>query len=116
LTKIKEKGKIEAMKKTLPLILLFLTNTAHAVQINPPTPSGLDLAGLIENIWTWLYWISFPIAVLVIIVAGFMFVTASGNENQIKKAKNLLLYAAIGFLVIILSQGIVNLIKEDLAP
>jgi hypothetical protein len=114
LTKTKEKGKIEAMKKILPLILFFLTSTVHAVQINPPV--GGDLADLIEKIWTWLYWISFPIAVLMIIVAGFMFVTASGNENQIKKAKDLLLYTFIGFLVIIISQGVVNLIKDDLAP
>jgi hypothetical protein len=114
LTKIKEKGRIEAMKKILPLILFFMTNTVHAVQIEPPVKG--DLADLIERIWTWLYWMSFPVAVLMIIVAGFMFVTASGNENQIKKAKNLLLYTAIGFLVIILSQGVVNLIKDDLAP
>jgi hypothetical protein len=114
LTKIKEKGKIEAMKKTLPLILLFLTNTAHAVQINPPIKG--NLADLIEKVWVYLYWISFPIATLMIVIAGFMFVTASGNENQIKKAKDLLLYTFIGFLVIILAQGVVLLIKKDLAP
>ena len=56
------------------------------------------------------------IAVLAIIFAGFRFVTAQGDEEQIKTAKRILLYAAIGIVILLgarmISDVIVNTITS----
>ncbi|MCF7917999.1 PKD domain-containing protein [Candidatus Gracilibacteria bacterium] len=48
------------------------------------------------------------IAVAMIIYAGFLYVTASGDDGQSEKAKNIVMYAAIGILVILVSYALVN--------
>lgn len=48
--------------------------------------------------------------VIVIVVAGFMFVTASGDASLIKKAREMLIGALIGLLVIILAFAITGFV------
>jgi hypothetical protein len=51
------------------------------------------------------------IAALMIMYAGFMYVTARGNDTQIKKAHDALLYAAIGSGVLLGAKVIAEAIK-----
>ncbi|MCF7811993.1 PKD domain-containing protein [Candidatus Gracilibacteria bacterium] len=48
------------------------------------------------------------LAVAMIIYAGFLYVTAQGDDAQADKAKNIVAYAAIGVLVILVSYALVN--------
>ena len=47
-------------------------------------------------------------AVIMIIVAGLRYVTSSGKEEGVKTAKNTILYAIIGLVVVALAQIIVR--------
>lgn len=49
-------------------------------------------------------------AVIMIIVGGFRYVTSSGNAESAKSAKNTILYALIGLVVVGLSQVIVHFV------
>lgn len=53
-----------------------------------------------------LYMIAGIIAVLVIIIAGYMYVTSQGDSAVITKAKNTILYAVIGLIIIFLAFAI----------
>jgi len=105
---------MKIIKSTFVCFLVLSATRVSAVTIQPPITGGLK--ELIERIWHYIYWISFPIATLVIIWAGLMLITSSGNEKQIKHAKDLIMYVLIGFLTIILAQGVVNLIETNIAP
>lgn len=50
------------------------------------------------------------IAVLMIVIAGLKFVTSAGNPQAAGKARNTILYAIIGLLVIIASEAIVSFV------
>ncbi|PIQ78575.1 hypothetical protein COV82_00205 [Candidatus Peregrinibacteria bacterium CG11_big_fil_rev_8_21_14_0_20_46_8] len=50
------------------------------------------------------------LAVIMIIYGGFLYVGSAGNEENVNKAKKILMYAAIGILVIIVSFAFVNTI------
>ncbi len=50
------------------------------------------------------------VAVIVIAVAGVMYVTAGGRQQQMEFAKNTLMYAIIGMLVMIFSYYIVQFV------
>jgi|GEM_PF-1565081 len=64
---------------------------------------NIFLYGVI-GIWTF---ISF-------IIGGFMFLTAGGNEEQVKKAKTLLIYAGIGLVLGALSYAIIQIVIKIL--
>jgi len=44
-------------------------------------------------------------------IGGFMFLTSSGNPNQITKAKEIITYAIIGITIMALARGIIEFIK-----
>ncbi len=50
------------------------------------------------------------ITVIVIVVAGFMFLFAAGSEEKIKKAKDLLKGAVIGLVIVMASYGLAQYI------
>lgn len=72
--------------------------------------SSLTASGLIINIIKVLLFLSGMVAVLFVIVGGFWYITASGNEEQAEKGKTTLVNAIIGIIVVVLSYVIVNVI------
>lgn len=53
-----------------------------------------------------------PIVVFFVILAGFKYVTAQGNPDQISEASHALLYAIIGGVVIVGAVAILAIIKS----
>jgi type IV secretory pathway VirB2 component (pilin) len=50
------------------------------------------------------------IAVILVIVAGFKWMTAAGNDDSIKKAKDLMGAAFVGLVIILLAFAITNFV------
>ncbi len=56
-------------------------------------------------------------AVIMILVGGFKYITSSGEASNISSAKNTILYAIIGLIVVVLAQVIVRfVIKNSSTP
>lgn len=64
----------------------------------------------VANIMNVVYLVAGMVAVLVIVAAGFMFITSQGDMNNIAKAKNTILYAVIGLVVVLLAFVITQFI------
>lgn len=54
------------------------------------------------------------IAVFFIIYAGFLFVTAGGNEEKHKEAKKAILYAVIGTAILIGAQALATILETTI--
>lgn len=50
------------------------------------------------------------IAVIMIIIGGLKYVTSNGDSNQISSAKNTIIYALIGLVVVAIAQAIVRFV------
>lgn len=50
------------------------------------------------------------LAVIMVIYGGFLYVSSAGNEENVKKAKQILLYAVLGIVIILISFALVNTI------
>jgi hypothetical protein len=50
------------------------------------------------------------IAVIMILIGGFKWMTAGGNEDQVGEAKNIIVAAVIGLLVILAAWAITNFV------
>lgn len=50
------------------------------------------------------------IAMIAMIYAGFLYITAMGNDEQAKKAKNIVVWVVLGIIIILLAFALVNTI------
>lgn len=55
------------------------------------------------------------IAVIMIIYGGFRYVTSAGNESSITAAKNTIIYAVIGLVIVAVAQVVVNFVLSNLS-
>lgn len=77
------------------------------------TGSNCDSSSVYTTIKTAVNVLSFlagAIAVIMIVVAGVKFVTSGGESNAVSSAKNTLVYAIIGLVVVALAQAIVHFV------
>lgn len=68
------------------------------------------LRGLLVSIVNFFLGFLGLLAVIMVIYGGFLYVSSAGNEENVNKAKKILLYAAIGIIVIIVSFVLVQTI------
>ena len=66
----------------------------------------------LADILKWAVGIGGGIAFLLIVYAGFMIMTAGGNSEKVKKGRDVVLYAVIGFAVILFAQAVVFILKD----
>jgi len=72
----------------------------------------VSLEGFISDFLKAIVEISLPILTLFIVYAGFMFVTARGNEEKLKKAKSNFLYVILGAILILGAWVLATLIAS----
>ena len=69
---------------------------------------------LIYNIANFIFILVIPLAVIIIIWSGILFMYAGGNEEKIKKAKQTFFWAIIGLTIALIGTGFISLIKDIL--
>lgn len=53
------------------------------------------------------------VAVIMIMVAGYKYITANGDSGNLSSAKNTLIYAIVGLVVVAMSQFIVQFVLDN---
>lgn len=66
-----------------------------------------DIIKLVINVFSLIVGVA---AVIMIILGGFKYITSGGNDGSIAGAKNTILYAIIGLVVVALAQVIVKFV------
>lgn len=67
----------------------------------------------IENIVRILSVVVGIIAVIMIIVGGFLYITSGGDSSKTKNARNTIVYALIGLVIAVLAQVIVGFVIDQ---
>lgn len=92
---------------------------AFAQGLQPAIPfANTARGGLIPsvlNIVNGLLVVAGIAASIYLVVGGVRYITSQGEEGETEKAKNTILYALIGLIVIALSAAIVNFIISTVA-
>lgn len=76
--------------------------------------SGLDgtnITTLVQNLMFWLFGILGFLAVIGFVISGILYLTAAGDEDQIGKAKNAMMYSIIGVIVAMLGLVIFSAVR-----
>jgi hypothetical protein len=86
--------------------------TALATNVNPSTvPNSpiTSVSGIINlecAVFDTIFYGLIALSLIMIVIAGFNYVTAGDNSEKVSKANKMILYAAIGIAVALLAKGI----------
>ena len=131
--------KLPNIIKILPLLFMFIfiVNVAivnadigdligldYAEDLDLPSVDETDIRETAVNIIKYLIGFLGIIATAIILYGGFIWMTAAGSEDRIKKAKSIIIAGIIGLAVILASYAIVyfvaNIVNDavggDLTP
>jgi len=73
-----------------------------------------NITDLINIITDWIFNLSMPIAVMLIIYAGVLYLTAGAVTANVTKARNVLTYTVLGLAIIFIGKGFITLIESIL--
>ncbi len=114
-------GKFENSKKIF-LGLVFITVlfmniclcTAASIPRNPLEGTVDNVAQGAQLLVAFILRLIGSISLLVIIIAGLMYITSAGNEQKIESSKKILTSAATGLVIAVLAYGFLKVIIEVL--
>lgn len=107
------------MKKALPILIFIslalplLVPAATSIAITNPI-KATSFGELVDNILNFIWWIVLALVPLMIVIAGLYFVTAAGDPAKVEKAKGIILYTVIGFIIVLLAKGFIELLEKIL--
>ena len=53
-----------------------------------------------------------PVVVVMVVVGAYQILTSAGNPEKVSGAKKTIIYAVIGFAIILLAQGLVFILRD----
>ena len=100
-------------------IAIFCVNNAFAGAFlreggRPDAAAAGTLGQNITTIINYFLGLLGLIAVAFLIYAGILMVTAGGNDEQVTKARKVIMYAVVGIVIILLSYTIVTFVSSAL--
>jgi len=78
--------------------------------VNNGQSATTGVGALITEVIDTFSWIVGGISVIMVIYGGFRYVTSGGNDSSISGAKNTIVYALIGLVIVALAQVIVHFV------
>jgi len=109
----KEKTNIQNFLLILSLCVIITAlvypsfGSAYQITIRNPIQAN-NVPELIKSLTNWLLGVAGSIMLIVLIFAGFRYMTAGSNEEKAKKAKDMLKWTIIGIAITIGAAAIVN--------
>lgn len=73
---------------------------------DPATDPNATLANVLTTVYTW----AGIICVLVIVIAGLLYTTSTANASHTKRAREAIIYAVVGLIVIIMAFTITQFV------
>lgn len=91
-----------------------LPGTSGEFNLQNPLGQGATPYTVLERITDYLIYISIIILPAIIIYGAFQILTAADNPEKFESGKKTILYAVIGFAIIISARGLVFVVGEIL--
>ena len=84
----------------------ILPGVIPPTSLKSPINSPTEVVTTLNTISGWLFTIFFALAIVFLIYAAFVYLTAGGNETRVGSAKNILIYAIVAIVVALVAGGI----------
>jgi hypothetical protein len=97
------------------LLMLPLLAMGQSVPYQQPGSNIQDVNGLLRAIDTligWIFTFLLILAVIFVLYAAFLYLTAGGDAEKVGRANHIILYAAVAIAVAVLSRSIPFVVKS----
>lgn len=99
--------------KGLGLIAVALPGIALATGFdNPLSDNNATFAGFLVNVTKFLLGLVGLATMLAIVWGGLMYILAMGDDSRVQHAKKILLWAIVGFSIVVLSYVIIKTVTS----
>ncbi len=85
--------------------------TSNGNQLPNPLCVG-SITELLNNIIKGLLVIAIPIVTIMVLYGAFLIMSSAGDPGKIETGKKTILYAAIGFAILLIANGITFIVKD----
>jgi hypothetical protein len=79
-----------------------------------PITNVQQIVDLMCSVFAWMFYGLIALSLIMIVLAGFNYVTAGDNSEKVSKATKMILYAAIGVGVALLARAIPLIVSNFL--
>lgn len=100
---------------------IFVSLGIAAIALTPliaaaiDSPIGAkDFPEVVKRIGGFIQKLLIPVSVIIILYAAFLYMTAGGSEEKVKKAHKALLWAFVGIGIVLIGSGFIDIIKDVL--
>ncbi len=73
---------------------------------------GRGFEQLAGSIIDFIFTVSIPLVAILVLVGGFQMITSAGDPTKFSNGKKTIVYAVIGFAVVLLAKGVVAFVKS----
>jgi len=87
--------------------MLYTIHNLAAVIDTDSLPKPAAGQGSINNVLAIVFAVTGSLALLMIVIGGFRYITAQGNPNDVAQARNTIVYSVIGLLISLTAFAIV---------
>ena len=93
-------------------IINNLLKTALAQELPDPLQTGGEISVIIERLVDALIILGAPVVTIMVLYGAYKIMTAGDSPDKVTEGRKVILYAAIGFAIIIMARGLVFVIAE----
>ena len=107
-----------ALSQAAALAVLILPFVTTAQGLQNPLRFG-TLSEFLNAVLNAVILIAFPVLVLFLVYAGFLFISAQGNDQKLSQARTVFLWTLIGALLILGSKALaiaINSTVQQITP
>lgn len=105
------------MKRSAAILLsgvMFIPLVALGAELYNPIGTT-SLTQFLTTLLRLVAQIAFPVIVLFLVYVGFLFITAQGNPEKLKEARNYFLWAIVGALLVLGAHALALAIEETVS-
>ena len=105
------------MKKAiLPILAITMLIATPVLAVLPagdiPAAGSLDIWTKLKKVLNWFFNIVIIIGALYIVYAGWIYITAAGDDEKAKKGLSGLVQALIGIGIALLAKGLIYVVSQ----
>ncbi len=99
------------MNKLKTILALFLIGLFSVSPVSADAPPTLpEISGILDNIMRYVFPIGGLIAVIFVIIGGYMWIVSSGDPSKVKQAQGTLTWAIFGLVFLLVVFAVLKVL------
>lgn len=95
-------------------ISVACAQSGNPINLTNPLGSSATVPSVITSIGAFLLALAVPLTGIMVIVGAFQMITAAGDPTKFSNGRKTLVYAAVGFAIVLFASSVVPVIKSIL--